>query len=500
MSHAEAGSVGSAGSVTGHSAVVSGTGSITDGGSVSGGEGAASGAGAGAGAGSTTHASSVAFSAEGPPEAMRLLGGKPGLPGAGSVGTAPEGVVAASGEEGEEEDDEEEEVHLKNGVIIVAYYLPVRLGKNSEGAWVASWDDEALLSRKHGSAHLAPRVTWVGCPPIHVPRSEQSAVRRVLHEMSCAPVFLEPTMAKQCLSGFCKNTLWGILHNIVGVYGATPTRWVNPARQEARWQAYMAVNRIFAKKIPEVYNDGDLVWVHDYHLLLCPEYISRRLHHATVGLFVHSPFPSSEVFRTLSCRGEILNGMLAASHIGFHLFEYARHFIMACRRINQLSVTETPGGMLVHVGGRRVSVTVSHVGIDATLHAKRLRLPLTQGVCRATREQYKDKVVLAGIDSIHSLQGLPLKLAALEDFLDSYPAYRDRIVLVQYGYGGSAGAEKGDDDTLSEIRRRVESINKRYGPVVQFEHKHEVSLNLRLGLWQAADILLNTTIRDALNL
>ncbi|KAJ0389080.1 hypothetical protein P43SY_011478 [Pythium insidiosum] len=99
------------------------------------------------------------------------------------------------------------------------------------------------------------------------------------------------------------------------------TYWT-PGAQKLAWQAYANVNQQFASVVCDLYEPGDVIWVQDYHLLLMPSYIIRKARNANIGLFLHVPFPSSEVFRTLSARKEILRGMLNADHIGFHLFEY----------------------------------------------------------------------------------------------------------------------------------------------------------------------------------
>lgn len=165
-------------------------------------------------------------------------------------------------------------------------------------------------------------------------REDQEAVRAALRPHNCHPVFVDHELQQQCLHGFCHDTLWPCFHNVVDVYGEIPTRWWNRDLQSSRWQAYTAFNRLFTQRIIEVYCPGDLVWVHGISLLLLPSFLKRRLRTASsIGLFLHTPFPSSEVFRTLSVRGEILRGMLAADHVGFHLYEYARHFMAACRRV-----------------------------------------------------------------------------------------------------------------------------------------------------------------------
>lgn len=129
--------------------------------------------------------------------------------------------------------------------------------------------------------------------------------------------------------------------------------------KDHEWRAYCTVNRLFATKVMEVYETAYMIWVHDYHLLLLPSYVLRRHRTAHIGLFVHSPFPASDVFRTLAVRDELLRAMLNADLVGFLLFEYTRNFLTCCKRMLGLEYEFRRGGFLgVEYGGRHVMVQV----------------------------------------------------------------------------------------------------------------------------------------------
>ena len=150
------------------------------------------------------------------------------------------------------------------------------------------------------------------------------------------PIFLDAEVDHTFYFGFCRAFLWPTLHNVI------------KARcfHEKVWRAYCTANRKFADKVIEVFESGDLVWVHDYHLLLLPSYILRKLRTARVGLSLHTPFPSSEIFRTIPVRDELLRGMLNADLISFHIFEYARHFLTSCKRMLGLEFEVHEGGFI----------------------------------------------------------------------------------------------------------------------------------------------------------
>ncbi|KAA0156681.1 hypothetical protein FNF29_00792 [Cafeteria roenbergensis] len=310
-------------------------------------------------------------------------------PRSGHSATGPDGQSATGGDPGPGAHDHRRsrfELARNDGVIICCLRLPARVRRDaSTGKWTASWDPEHLLARKRASFADALRVLYVGLAVADeaILPSDQAEVEAVLAQFHCCPVFVNPSTRRQFERGFCRDTLWGVMHNVVDVFGRRPTRWWTRDNQEDRWQAYSVVNQAFTDKVVQRYSEGDLVWAHGHHLLLMPQFIARRIRKATpsVGLFLHAPFPSSEIFRSLSCRQDLLRGMLLSGQLGFHLFEYARHFSTSCRRILSLHESDDagerdrghPGSQIIEYQGRNVSLTVSHAGIEPSVFARDVR-------------------------------------------------------------------------------------------------------------------------------
>jgi len=187
----------------------------------------------------------------------------------------------------------------------------------------------------------------------------------------------------------------------------------------------------FRDKVVEVYNEGDLIWIHGFHLLVLPSFISKSLPTAKTALFLHTPFPSSEIFRSLSVREDLLRGMLNADHIGFHLFEYSRHFLTCVRRILGLTSDMESGQLCVHYNGRTVAISSIHVGIDTRALRDNMSLPSVQSEVSSLVGRYQGRKIILGIDRLEKIRGLALKLLAYESFLHQYPQWRGRVVLVQ---------------------------------------------------------------------
>mmetsp|Transcript_27530 Transcript_27530/g.64255 ORF Transcript_27530/g.64255 Transcript_27530/m.64255 type:complete len:1210 (+) Transcript_27530:256-3885(+) len=405
----------------------------------------------------------------------------------------------------------DKDLGLSDGVIVVSYYLPVIVTRDDDGKWNVEWDHEALLSLK-----TQLRVTRIGTVRFKggVPLESQDELTSILEQFNCVPIYIDPELHHAFFSTFCKQTLWPVFHNLLEIYGPVPTGQAareagNAFREGSRpeqdaWSAYTSVQRIFKKTIIEMYHDGDLIWIHGFHLLLLPTFLSRQLHMAKIGLFLHTPFPSSEIFRTLSKRDDLLRGMLSADQIGFHLYEYARHFLTCCRRILGLEWTHERNGINVHYGGRSVLITCIHAGMDQEVLHSVLQTQDVQRDINDLMRKTKDKTVFAGIDRMERLKGVPLKLLAFERFLEKNPTRAGNVVLYQISL---AVRERGDDysTTSAQVQALVNRINNKFGvngePVVIFDEVEETHLQLkhRLALLSVADVLLVTTVRDGLN-
>ncbi|KDO34590.1 hypothetical protein SPRG_00653 [Saprolegnia parasitica CBS 223.65] len=382
---------------------------------------------------------------------------------------------------------------------------------------------------------------FVGCPEVYIPRKDEAAVRQVLRQQfHCIPVFLDPDTAHRHYQGFCKGVLWPIFHNVIDVYNSAelklddcpsndegetymkpptsppassasmwqaPASW-NPASQDKCWNEYCQVNRHFAKKVIENWEAGSIIWIHDFPLLVLASYLLRKLHGGSIAIFMHVPFPSSEIFRTLAVRTEILRAMLCANHIGFLVFEHARHFLTACKRLLGLNYKTSHNGMLtVEYNGRLVLITCSHCGTE--LHRMGELMARLEVDAMATSFQAKlaphaaGRFVLTAVDRLEGLCGIPLKLRALDRFLAMYPSRRSEIVLLQAGI--SIDSRPNDyNQTKRYVESFVEEINRRWGtpdrPVVVYHEFAKMHSLQRMVVWKMGHVFLDTCVRGGLSM
>lgn len=432
--------------------------------------------------------------------------------------------------------------------VVVTHLLPIELTRSTDGSWSAHWDEEiatqgVAISRYAaiGVRRLSGPVLFVGSPSVYVPPDERPACEAAIAAagIDCALVHLSPKVASRFYSGFCKATLWPTLHNVLDVYnnstmGAIIDRdeplvdkepsfheasqpwqetqnWNPIESAEETWADYCHVNRAFANCVVENYADGDVIWVQHYHLLLTPSYLARKLRDATIGLFMHQPFPSSEIFRCLTYREELLRGMLCADHIGFHLFEWARNFLASCRRL--LSCTHEVrrgGGLTVTYQGREIAITCSHMGVEPAMircdpsHAPSdPTTPKTADLERAItrlRAEHAGCKIFASIDLLEGLKGVPLKLLAFEHLLHAMPAEKAhtlRLLLV-----GLRPDARPDDHKRcrAEVLSLVARINRAYPKAVVFSEAAGLDLRSRCAIFAVTDVFVATAVREGLNL
>lgn len=274
----------------------------------------------------------------------------------------------------------------------------------------------------------------------------------------------------------------------------------NGKAEKLAWADYYQMNQKFANRILEIYKPGDIVMIHDYHLLLLPLMLRQRIKHMYIGFFLHVPFPSSEFLRCLPRRKEVLEGVLGANLVGFQSYSYSRHFTSCCTRI--LGFKSDSVG--VDAYGNKVSVGVFPIGIDAAAVEKLAFESKIDEKVVALRKLYEGKKLIVGRDRLDSVRGVAQKLMAFERFLDNFPEWRDKVVLIQVTSPTSVEEEKEDSGNkiANKVSELVSKINGIYGSLGFSPVQHYpqyFSQEEYLALLRVADIGLITSVRDGMN-
>lgn len=339
---------------------------------------------------------------------------------------------------------------------------------------------------------------FIGCLRDDIPVSEQEEVAQTLLEsFNSVPVFLPGDLYSRFYHGFCKNHLWPLFHSLLPL---ASTRF-----DRILFQSYVSVNKIFADKILEVINpDQDFVWVHDYHLMILPTFLRKRFNRVKLGFFLHSPFPSSEIYKALPVREEILRALLNSDLIGFHTFDYARHFLSCCSRMLGLTYESKRGYIGLEYYGRTVTIKILPAGVHMGQLKSVLSLPETEAKVSELTKQFSDtgKVVILGVDDMDIFKGINLKLLAMEQLLLEHPEWRGKAVLVQIA-NPARGKGKDVKEVQAESYAMAKRINEAFGgpgyePVVLIDKP--LQFYERMAYYVIAECCLVTAVRDGMNL
>lgn len=373
--------------------------------------------------------------------------------------------------------------------VVVANRLPVDLDQRPDGstAWRRSPGGlvtalEPVLRSRNGC--------WVGWPGV----ADRDIAPFVHDDLRIHPVRLDEADIEGFYEGFSNSTLWPLYHDVV----------VKPAFDRAWWTAYRDVNRRFAHAAAAAAAPGGTVWVHDYQLQLVPRMLRELRPDVTIGFFLHIPFPPVELFAQLPWRRSVMEGMLGADLVGFHLPGGAENFMVLARRMLELDTGPAPDGLgEVRFDGRTVRVGAFPISIDSAAMAERARSEEVRRRAREIREDLGNPDhILLGVDRLDYTKGIDLRLDALGELYDEGRLDPSRTVMVQLA---TPSREQVEQYALmrTSIETQVGRINGDHGqlgrPPVHYLYQ-PVARDELIALYVAADVMLVTPLRDGMNL
>lgn len=371
--------------------------------------------------------------------------------------------------------------------IIVSNRLPVRINETETG--LQYLPSEGGLATGLGSIYRQGENLWIGWPGIVTDDEElQSSIRENLKNEYMQPVFLTQEEIRDYYEGFSNETLWPVFHYFLQF----------AEYDQDLWQAYVQVNEKFCDEILRQADPGDTLWIHDYQLLLLPGMIRKRLRNATIGFFLHIPFPSFEVFRLLPWRKEILNGMLGSDLIGFHTYDDMRHFLSSVSRLVGLNNIQGH----VETGDRTLVVDSFPMGIDYEKYASSAKSEATAERVKLFKRSICDQKLILSIDRLDYSKGIAQRLKSYELFLELHPEFIEKVSLHMVVVPSRDQVEKYRIMKV-EIDELVGRINGKYGRVawtpVQYYYR-SFPLDAISAFYCMADVALVTPMRDGMNL
>jgi trehalose 6-phosphate synthase/phosphatase len=379
-------------------------------------------------------------------------------------------------------------------LIIVSNRLPVSIEKK-EGDIVVTPSVGGLATGMK-SVYKSRDGIWVGWPGLseaELTNVEKESIAQELKEEKCKPVYLDEEDRVKFYDGFSNKTIWPLFH-----YFTQYTEY-----DEETWEAYTRVNRVFAEAVLVEAKEGDTIWIHDYQLFLMPAMIREKYPRMAIGFFLHIPFPSFEVFRLLPWRKEIIEGMLGADLIGFHTYDYLRHFSSCVRRLCGYDVDFNR----VTLEDRVIRVDAFPMGIDYDkFHEAALAIQKTSESRELNYENsvlaLRDKKMILSIDRLDYSKGIARRLLAYEQFLEQYPEYIEKVFMLMVAVPSRTDVEE-YQLMKNRIEQAVGRINGRFGtldwtPVLYFYRSFD--FNKLVEFYSLADIALITPVRDGMNL
>ncbi|MEE6168420.1 MULTISPECIES: alpha,alpha-trehalose-phosphate synthase (UDP-forming) [unclassified Mycolicibacterium] len=388
------------------------------------------------------------------------------------------GLTAASGE---------------SDFVVVANRLPIDLERLPDGTtrWNRSPGGlvtalEPLLRKRRGA--------WIGWAGI--PDSDEEPI--VQDDLRLHPVRLSAADVAAYYEGFSNATLWPLYHDLI----------VKPEYHREWWDSYVEVNRRFAEATARAAAHGATVWIQDYQLQLVPKMLRMLRPDLTIGFFLHIPFPPVELFMQMPWRTEIVEGLLGADLVGFHLPGGAQNFLVLARRLVGANTSRASVGVRsrfgeVQYGFRTITVGAFPISIDsAELDARARDRSVRQRARQIRAELGNPRKILLGVDRLDYTKGIDVRLRAFSELLDEHRVKHDDTVLVQLA---TPSRERVDSYIAmrEDIERQVGHINGEYGevghPIVHYLHR-PVPRDELIAFYVAADVMLVTPLRDGMNL
>lgn len=350
------------------------------------------------------------------------------------------------------------------------------------------------------SVHKFYETKWIGWPGIDFENTDFSLIddiNRELTEQNCIPVYLNQREMDNYYFGFSNKTIWPLYHYF--------TQFV--VYENSYWDSYVEVNMRFAEKVLDVIKKDDIIWVHDYHLQLLPKMIKDERPDVQIGFFLHIPFPSFELFRGLPWRREIIEGILGADLIGFHAYDYERHFISSVRRLLGYDINLN----LISLENRIIKTDSFPMGIDydkyhkAAVKQRKVSKNDKTKIAREIESRLAvspDRKLILSIDRLDYTKGIANRLKAYEYFLEKFPEFHEKVSLIMLCVPSRSNVEhyqlmKSEvDELVGRINGRYASIN--WTPIWYFYRS--LPFNNLIDLYIYSDIALITPIRDGMNL
>ena len=372
-------------------------------------------------------------------------------------------------------------------LLIISNRLPVNINRRKDKFIYSS--SSGGLATGLASFYKSYNSLWIGWPGIITnDMKERNFITTELTSKNMHPIFLTRNQIEKYYYGFSNNTLWPLFHYF--------TDYVD--YDERTWNFYCSVNNLFCDEILKIAKSKDIIWIHDYQLMLLPQLIREKLPDATIGFFLHIPFPSFEIFRLIPWRNSIIEGLLGADLIGFHTYDYARHFLSSVTRLTNYDHTFNK----IALDDRTIKVDIYPMGIHYDKFANANNAPEVKNEILKISKIIGDRIIVLSLDRLDYSKAISQKLRAFDIFLEKYPEYREKISLILVVVPSRSRIKRYQELKI-EIDGLVGRINGKYGVVGYtpvFYFYRSLPFKTMSAMYNITDVALVTPFRDGMNL
>ena len=382
--------------------------------------------------------------------------------------------------------------------IIVSNRLPVQITK-LENSYVFNTTSGGLATGMD-SVHQGKNSLWIGWPGIASDSIDDDSYKPLINslkKLNYYPVSLNKKEIDDFYYGLPNKCIWPLFHYFIEF-----SRF-----DEKYWDSYVEINKKFSEIVINNIEKGDIVWIHDYQLLLCPKMIKDIRPDVTIGFFLHIPFPSFEIFRIFPWRVQLIEGILGADLIGFHTYDYQRHFLSSVKRILKYEVSFNK----VSLPSREVTVNTFPMGIDynkfhdaANDHMdqkNKERSELKKQLELHRKGDDGGKLILS-IDRLDYTKGVINRIKAFDVFLTDHPEYREKVRLVMLTVPSRSDVpeykklKKETDEIVGRINGKHATVN--WTPI--WYYYRAMDFEDLIDLYMTSDIAMISPVRDGMNL
>jgi trehalose 6-phosphate synthase/phosphatase len=381
-------------------------------------------------------------------------------------------------------------------LIIISNRLPFSIDRDgnnvslrqSSGGLVSAI--KSYFENDTGSEKNITEKLWVGVADF--PQNDWELVEKEVStlDFNVAPLFIDTAIYKEYYNGFSNSVLWPLFHYFPSIVDY----------QMHYFDAYVKVNKLFADKILPLLRPDDIIWIHDYQLMLLPELLRKQRPDTTIGFFLHIPFPSYELFRLLPAQWKdcLLKGMLGSDLVGFHTHDYAQHFLQSVKIL--LGVDSYFHAMQYQ--DRLIKADLFPIGIDFKKFYASAKDTESIEYFKSIKSNFEGKKIIFSVDRLDYTKGLMDRLNAFDYFLEHYREWIEKVVFI-LNVVPSRDEIPTYNDRKRNIEEKIGTINGKYSSIswqpVIYRYNH-LPFNELTALYRATDVALITPLRDGMNL